>query len=586
MFEKNTRKINNVIAKMFAVCSVLVIVMAVLSILGVFEFGNTYTAIVLVAGLVVSVSPILLIRFVPPYIMKYYMLIILAVFIGILGTSNHIGIYITYALVPIFSCLYFDPKFTIKMSIISYFAMAVSVYISTASNYEVLYMGKSHIEMFIAYLLRFTFEFLIVSMILIYLVKRAKNMMEERYSAEEQNKMKSRLLSNVSHEIRTPMNAILGMADVALRDGKDLDGETRKCLNVIKNSSTGLLEIINDILDMSKIEAGRIDILDQRYSTSALADDITAIIDACNADKKVPIYYHFQDNIPPYLIGDSVRIKQVMMNFASNAIKYTESGRIDISLSYSGPDNGTVDMTYTVRDTGMGIKQEDIEKIFEMYSRVDKEKNHSKEGTGIGLAISKYFVERMNGHINVESEYGKGSTFSFTIPQQVSAEASEDESTGSTERNTAMQADGKQLPSFVTKDAKILLVDDNEINREVVKAMLEPLELEIDEAENGAESVEKASSAVYDMILMDSQMPVMNGEEATGHIRSDETSLNRTTPIVALTADAVSGVRERLLAAGMSDYLVKPITISAITGIVIEYLPQDKIIYRDSDEER
>ena len=586
MFGKNTRKINNVIAKMFAVCSVLVIVMAVLSILGVFEFGNTYTAIVLVAGLVVSVSPILLIRFVPPYIMKYYMLIILAVFIGILGTSNHIGIYITYALVPIFSCLYFDPKFTIKMSIISYFAMAVSVYISTASNYEVLYMGKSHIEMFIAYLLGFTFEFLIVSMILIYLVKRAKNMKEERYSAEEQNKMKSRLLSNVSHEIRTPMNAILGMADVALRDGKDLDGETRKCLNVIKNSSTGLLEIINDILDMSKIEAGRIDILDQRYSTSALADDITAIIDARNADKKVPIYYHFQADIPPYLIGDSVRIKQVMMNFASNAIKYTESGRIDISLSYSGPDNNTVDMTYTVRDTGMGIKQEDIEKIFEMYSRVDKEKNHSKEGTGIGLAISKYFVERMNGHITVESEYGKGSTFSFTIPQQISDEVSDYESIGSTEKNTAMQTNGTQLPSFVTKDAKILLVDDNEINREVVNAMLEPLELEIGEAENGAERWEKASSAVYDMILMDSQMPVMNGEEATGHIRSDETSLNRTTPIVALTADAVSGVRECLLAAGMSDYLVKPITISAITGIVIEYLPQDKIIYRDSDEER
>lgn len=382
------------------------------------------------------------------------------------------------------------------------------------------------------------------------------------------------------------MNAILGMADVALRDGKDLDGETRKCLNVIKNSSTGLLEIINDILDMSKIEAGRIDILDQRYSTSALADDITAIIDARNADKKVPIYYHFQADIPPYLIGDSVRIKQVMMIFASNAIKYTESGRIDISLSYSGPDNNTVDMTYTVRDTGMGIKQEDIEKIFEMYSRVDKEKNHSKEGTGIGLAISKYFVERMNGHITVESEYGKGSTFSFTIPQQISDEVSDYESIGSTEKNTAMQTNGTQLPSFVTKDAKILLVDDNEINREVVKAMLEPLELEIDEAENGAESVEKASSAVYDMILMDSQMPVMNGEEATGHIRSDETSLNRTTPIVALTADAVSGVRERLLAAGMSDYLVKPITIFAITGIVIEYLPQDKIIYRDSNEER
>lgn len=168
---------------MFAACSVLVIVMAVLSMLGVFEFGNTYTAIVLVAGLIITVSPMLLIRFVPPYIMKYYMLIILSVFIGILGTSNHIGIYITYALVPIFSCLYFDPKFTIKMYIISYLAMAASVYINTKTNYEVLYMGKSHIEMFIAYLLGFTFEFLIVSMILIYLVRRAKNMMEERYSA-------------------------------------------------------------------------------------------------------------------------------------------------------------------------------------------------------------------------------------------------------------------------------------------------------------------------------------------------------------------------------------------------------------------
>lgn len=242
MFEKNTRKINNVIAKMFAACSVLVIVMAVLSMLGVFEFGDTYTAIVLVAGLIITVSPMLLIRFVPPYIMKYYMLIILSVFIGILGTSNHIGIYITYALVPIFSCLYFDPKFTIKMYIISYLAMAASVYINTKTNYEVLYMGKSHIEMFIAYLLGFTFEFLIVSMILIYLVRRAKNMMEEHYSAEEQNKMKSRLLSNVSHEIRTPMNAILGMADVALRDGKNLTAKQRNALTLSKTLRPGFLK--------------------------------------------------------------------------------------------------------------------------------------------------------------------------------------------------------------------------------------------------------------------------------------------------------------------------------------------------------
>ncbi len=190
----------------------------------------------------------------------------------------------------------------------------------------------------------------------------------------------------------------------------------------------------------------------------------------------------------------------------------------------------------------------------------------------------------MNGTINVESEYGKGSTFSFTIPQKISHDVPDVQNADDPAKNTVNETTCAELTSFVTKNVRILLVDDNEINREVVKAMLEPLGTEIDEAENGAESVEKAASTVYDIIFMDSQMPVMNGEEATGHIRSDEISPNRTTPIVALTADAVSGVRERLLAAGMSDYLVKPITIPAITGIVRKYLPSYKIIVADKEE--
>lgn len=335
---------------------------------------------------------------------------------------------------------------------------------------------------------------------------------------------------------------------------------------------------------MSKIEAGRIDILDQRYAAKDLVNDITAIIDARNAEGKVPIYYHIQNDMPPYLTGDSVRIKQVMMNFASNAIKYTESGRIDISLSFSEVDGNNGFMTYTVKDTGIGIRQEDIGEIFEMYSRVDKEKNHSKEGTGIGLAISKYFTEKMNGTISVESEYGKGSTFSFTVPQKISHDVPDEQNADSSAKNTANETNCAESASFVTKDVRILIVDDNEINRKVVKAMLEPFGTETDEAENGAESVEKAASTVYDIIFMDSQMPVMNGEEATGHIRSEETSLNRTTPIVALTADAVSGVRERLLSAGMNDYIVKPITIPAITEIVRKYLPSDKIIAANKEE--
>lgn len=514
------------------------------------------------------------------------MLIVLSVFIGILGTSNHIGIYITYALVPIFSCLYFDPDFTVIMSVVAYISMAVSVYFSTATDYEVIYLGKSHLELFIAYLLGFTIEFVVVGMILIYLVKRARKLMEERNSAEEQNKMKSRFLSNMSHEIRTPMNAILGMADVALRDGKNLDEKTEKCLSVIKTSSTGLLEIVNDILDMSKIEAGKLDMINEPYSTDSLIEEITVIINARNANKKIPIYYHIDKNIPPYLEGDAVRIKQVMFNFASNAIKYTDSGRIDISLGFGEEHDGYVNLTYTVKDTGIGIHMEDIDKIFEMYSRVDEEKNHSKEGTGIGLAISKYFVNGMNGEINIESECGKGSSFSFTIPQKV-IEAPE-KPLSSTETVVVSECE-KNVHSctaerFVTKDVNILLVDDNEINRDVAKAMLEPLGADIDEAADGAVGVQMAEKKKYDIIFMDSHMLVMNGEEATREIRTSKTSQNRSITIIALTADAIVGVRERLLSSGMDDYLVKPITIAGINSIVKKYLPADKIIIVENEQ--
>lgn len=571
---------------MFLACSPLIIVMAVLSLLGVFEFGSVYNGIVLIAGLVICISPTFLVRVLSPNVMRYYMLTVLSVFIGILGTNNHIGIYITYALVPIFSCLYFDPEFTVIMSIVAYVSMAFSVYVSTGTHYEVIYLGKSHIELFIAYLLGFTIEFIVVGMVLIYLVKRARKLMEERNSAEEQNKMKSRFLSNMSHEIRTPMNAILGMADVALRDGENLDEKTEKCLSVIKTSSTGLLEIINDILDMSKIEAGKLDMINEPYSTDSLIEEITLIINARNADRKLPIYYHIDDNIPPYLEGDAVRIKQVMFNFASNAIKYTDSGKIDITIGFGKEQDGYVDLTYTVKDTGIGIRTEDVDKIFEMYSRVDEEKNHSKEGTGIGLAISKYFINEMNGIIKVESEYGKGSTFSFTIPQKVVGTPEKPLSTAETDVVSECENNVHSCTAerFITKDVNILLVDDNEINREVAKAMLEPLEADIDEADDGAVSVQMAEKKKYDIIFMDSHMPVMNGEEATHEIRTSGTSQNRTATIIALTADAIVGVRERLLASGMDDYLVKPITVAGINSIVKKYLPDDKIIYVENEQ--
>ena len=580
MLEKNTHQVNRIMVRIYAACAVVVIALVVCSSLGIFEFGRTYTAIVLVAGLVISISPSILVHFVSDNVLKHYMLIMTSIFIGILGTNNHIGVYITYVLVPVFSCLYFEPKLTVASSIFSYIAMFIAVYINTAGKYEVVYMGMSRWHLFIACILGFTVEYLVVDSILVYIVKRARKMMEERYSAQEENRMKSRFLSSMSHEIRTPMNAIIGMADVALR--KSTDYEVKKYLTIIKNSSTGLLEIVNDIIDFSKIEAGKFDIIVDKYSTSELIDDMQAIIDARNVDGKVPIFYHVQKDMPPYLEGDAVRIKQVMLNFATNAIKYTDNGRIDISLDCERKDDDKVLLNCKVSDTGHGIKKEDMDNLFVMYNQFDAQKHHGKEGAGIGLAISKSFVELMGGEIDVNSTYGEGSTFSFCVPQKIVRSNSIEKTTKADTMNQDKlnEEPGKDETFwFKTRGARVLLADDNDINREVFKAIVEPLGLEIDEAGDGGEAFEMAMKDVeYDIIFMDSHMPVMNGEQATQAIRRAEGGLNRHKPIVAITADAIKGVRDRLIKCGMDDYVMKPVDTEIICRIIYKYLPRKKIV--------
>lgn len=642
-FKKNTTQVNKIIATSLLRCSLALILLMLTDIVGVFKFDNTLKIIILGVGFFVTVSPTVFLKLnFSDTFMKYYMLFSMSILIGLLGTNNGIGIYITYILVPVASCLYFNSFFTLNSGIFSYIMMTLGVYVNCAGKMEVQYRNWSHFLTFRNYMIGFTLEYLVVMVFLVQIVKRSQRFLEaqqeslellkeqnerqkeisevfkdalsnekkssfellsneiesmsqedyvklvgghnfvaniqdklkyaddfdrmfnkvldsigrfflvdrimyvdmnedrageilyqwnidekniienfkekiddeeyqeitnlydmmgclevgefedintkeqpdkkigefkkymyehklgrqlwfpsisngeyigaicfdkydntqyslvEKYllsevsatlsmhilkvSADSANQAKSTFLSSMSHEIRTPMNAIIGMTTVALRE--EMNDTVRKSLKIIRSSSEGLLSIINDILDFSKIESGKIEIIPDEYQTLSLINDVVTIIKARNEEKNLKLEVDIPNDLPTVLIGDMVRIKQVMVNLATNAIKYTDKGSVKIKISKIGDiinenDVSQISLLYEVIDTGQGIKEEDIGKLFQSFSQVDQKKNHHKEGTGLGLAISKQLIELMGGFIGVESSYGKGSRFYFTINQEI-----------------------------------------------------------------------------------------------------------------------------------------------------------------------
>ena len=498
---------------------------------------------------------------------------------------------------------------------------------------------------------------------------------------------KTDFLANMSHEIRTPMNAILGMSQIALRE--DMSSKARNYIGQVRNSAEMLLTIINDILDYSKLEAGKMSIIDTEYMPENLIKEVSAIINRRVGNKDIEFIVDMDPSLPYELRGDDVRLKQILVNLANNAVKFTEHGQVLLRLQQRFVDEDTVMLMGSVTDTGMGIKKEDIGKLFNSFQQVDSKRNRKVEGTGLGLAIVKELVEAMHGEIHVESEYNKGSTFSFSVPQKVvnsvrtidplkdcpsvfglvhnpyiKAQLQKDmlklgvqymdvaedlledmmaqvpadyifveesmykeslqklaeqyENTklvvicsNSSTRFEQMEkvrilkkplsvigvaavlknssanvteiAHAEPEIDFRAPEAKVLIVDDNEVNLSVAVGLLEPLEMQVDIAESGMQAVKMCGEKQYDIIFMDHMMPEMDGVEATHEIRKVY-PIYQQIPIVALTANALVGNKAEFKEAGMNDFVAKPIELDAILGVLKKWLPQEKINLLDKNE--
>ena len=420
-------------------------------------------------------------------------------------------------------------------------------------------------------------------------VRSQGQLMEEKLRAESANNAKSDFLANMSHEIRTPINAVLGMNEMIIReDHRALDLAERDPLAVqgalenisvyagdVKKAGHNLLAIVNDILDFSKIEAGQMDLTEAPYQLSSLINDINNMILFKALDKNLKFSVEVDPSIPDELSGDEVRIRQILTNLLNNAVKYTDKGSVSLKLRGKKQGEGILNLTLVVWDTGIGIKPEDKEVLFTKFQRLEMERNSTVEGTGLGLAITQHLIELMGGTIDVESEYGKGSIFTVTIPQKIVSDTPIGDFQTRLKEN--QPGDRPYRESFRAPEATILIVDDTRINLTVAVNLLKNTKMKIDTATSGAEAVTMAAKNRYDMIFMDQRMPEMTGTEAFHQIRSTTDGASRDVPVVCLTADAVIGAKERYLSEGFSDYLTKPIDNFALEKMLMKYLPEEKV---------
>lgn len=396
---------------------------------------------------------------------------------------------------------------------------------------------------------------------------------ENRQEAIRANKAKSAFLAHMSHEIRTPMNAIIGMNEMVMRE--EISPKAQQYSQNIYTAGQTLLAIINDILDLSKIESGKMEIVPVTYELSSLLNDVLNMVAKKVQDKKLHMQTEIAPDIPHQLYGDEVRIRQILLNLINNAVKYTEKGTITLKVDWKKKQENMLELQIAVRDTGIGIRKEDMEKLFESFRRVDLQANRNIEGTGLGLSIAKQLVDQMGGNIRVESIYGEGSTFYVDILQKIMDETPMGDFSKTYEK---MQRNRNMMEeTFTAPDAKILVVDDTKVNLIVAKGLIKENEIEVDTALSGLEALEKIKTNEYQIIFLDDRMPEMGGVETLNRMRSQQENASRNAVIIAMTANAISGSREHYLEAGFQDYLSKPIDVIKYRNMIKKYLPDNMI---------
>lgn len=392
--------------------------------------------------------------------------------------------------------------------------------------------------------------------------------------AKEANKAKSAFLANMSHEIRTPINAIMGFDTMILRESND--SEIIEYARDIESSSEALLTLINDILDLSKIESGKMNIIPVEYQFSAMVSDVVKMMKFKANSKGLTMDLAVQPNIPSKLYGDDVRIRQILINLLNNSVKYTEKGTVTLKISCDDIIDNKAYIRFEVIDTGIGIKKEDMDKLFEEFSRIEEKRNRKIEGTGLGMSITTTLLSLMKSKLEVESEYGKGSVFSFTLCQKVIDSTPIGDIQESIKNINLAGINYKE--SFIAPDAKILVVDDNATNRLVIKNLLKQTKIQIDEADSGQATLDLIVEKPYDCILLDHMMPGMDGLETLAHIKAMPEHPNKSTPVVALTANAIAGARDFYLENGFDSFLSKPVSPDKLEKLVKSYIPESKLI--------